>query len=45
MRKEIEELLELWKDNKIGIRSLSEELSKVATKEEKLEAMKKALEV
>lgn len=44
MRKEVKTLVQLYKDDKIGIRTLSEELDKFhCTSEEKHEALKMAL--
>ena len=45
MRKEVEVLVRLYREDKMGIRTLSEELDKMlCTPEEKLEAMTIALE-
>ena len=44
MRREVKTLVQLYRDDKIGVRTLSEELDKMScTPEEKLEAMKIAL--
>ena len=44
MRKEVENLVNLYLDNKMGIRTLSEKLDEICTPKEKYLAMKRALE-
>ena len=44
MRKEVENLVNLYLDNKMGIRTLSEKLAEICTPKEKYLAMKRALE-
>ena len=45
MRKEVENLVNLYINNKIGIRTLSEKLDEICTPKEKYFAMKKALDL